>query len=465
MKGALKEQGFTSANRFQNEWAAWEEQERGAMIEILRAHDLSRDVKNVRREHLTVDEYKIHAAQKAEIRKTNEHINALKKKNNSDLTPEEAELIKNQNDVLRSEIQKRDEKISSLSRKIGAKFIPFDIFPEEKLQFVAAELEKAGVPFVEENSALHIPDYAQKTVAAIAASFRPTRVEGVRNNIKFEIDRLIYSSVSLDDLFNKLKERGYQIKNGKHIAVKPKYAERFVRLKTLGEAYVPKNLEQRIADRDKFPSAVHEKHKTSNTIEKKIQVTIMDMIAEVRQFRLTPRKIDPKKIYAFQNDAEINHLSEQLLTIRDFNIGSREQIYSKAEELKNDIDEKTSKIRSLSEELATLKSDIAQLKYFFSAMCNSQKRDTMETVKLAAAREIADKHSVKSEGEMIELEKRMRQIQSNIASIRQDLSEDQLKLKRISDLMTVYEKIVEGNYIDNLIKAQREQTRAAEKRI
>ncbi len=56
MKGALREQGFTSANKLQNEWAAWEERERGIMIDILREYGLSRDVKNVRREHLTVDE-------------------------------------------------------------------------------------------------------------------------------------------------------------------------------------------------------------------------------------------------------------------------------------------------------------------------------------------------------------------------------------------------------------------------
>ena len=92
-------------------------------------------------------------------------------------------------------------------------------------------------------------------------------------------------------------------------------------------------------------------------------------------------------------------------------------------------------------------------------MGNIQKRDTMETVKLAAAREIANKYGVKSEIEMESLEKRLKQLQSNIASIRQDLSEDQLKLKRISDLITVYEKIVEGNYIDNLIRAQREQNK------
>ncbi|MCM1462557.1 MAG: plasmid recombination protein [Bacteroides sp.] len=138
MKNALREQGFTSANRLQNEWAAWEERERGVMIDILRKHDLSRDVKNVHRAHLTVDEYKDFADKQQKIRNINAHINELKKKNPADLTPDEAELINNQNDFLRSEIQKRDESISALSEKLGAKFVPFDIFSEDKLQFVAA---------------------------------------------------------------------------------------------------------------------------------------------------------------------------------------------------------------------------------------------------------------------------------------------------------------------------------------
>jgi len=274
MSGALREQGFTSSNRNQNEWSAWEERERDVMTDILRKHDLSRDVKNVRREHLTVDEYKDCAAKKQKIRNVNSHINELKKKNPAELTPDEIELIRNQNDLMRSEIQKRDEKISSLSRKLGAKFVPFEIFSEDKLQFVAAELSKINVPFVEENNTLHIPDYAQKTAAAVTANFRPIRAEGVREKIKLEIDRLVYCSTNLENLMNKLRERGYQIKNGKHIAVKPTFAERFVRLKTLGEAYVPKNLEQRIADRDKFPNAVRKKFQTANPIEKKFHITL-----------------------------------------------------------------------------------------------------------------------------------------------------------------------------------------------
>ncbi len=373
MKGALMEQGFTATHRLQNEWSAWEEQEREVMTEILRKHDLSRDVKDVHREHLTVDEYKDYAAQKAEIQKTNEHINQLKKKNPAELTSDEIELIKNQNDIMRSEIQKRDEKISSLSRKLGAKFVAFEIFDDDKLQYVAAELEKSNVPFVEENTSLYIPDYAMKTAAMIAETFKPKKFEGVHDRIKLDIDRLVYCSESLDDLFRLMRERGYQIKNGKYIAVKPPFAERFVRLKTLGAAYFPKNLEQRIAERDIFSNAVREKFKTANAIEKQFHVTVMNMMIAVKQFRLEPRKIDPKLIYAFKNDANINYLSEQICTISDFNISSKEQMYAKAEELK--------------------------------------------------------------------------------------ATNDTRQLKRVTDLIRAYDSIVEGNYIDNLIKEQREHER------
>mgnify|MGYP001032917751 CR=1 FL=1 len=456
MKGALKEQGFTSANRMQNEWSAWEEQERSVMTEILHAHELSRDVKGVRREHLTVDEYKKHAANLTEIKKVNAHINELKKKNSADLTEDEIELIKNQNDLMRSEIQKRDKEIFTLSRKLGAEFVPFEIYSEDKLLFVAGELAKSGVPYVEEGTTLHIPDYARKTAAAIAATYRPIKSEGIREKIKLDIDRLVYSAESFEGLIAKLKERGYEVKRGKHIAVKPQFAERFVRLKTLGDAYLPKNLEQRISDRDVFTNAVCTKFKTANAVEKKFHVTIMDMTIEIKQFRLMPRKDNGKLVYAFQNDANINYLSEQLLTIGEFGFGSREQIYSKADELKRSIDEKNEKVKSLTAEIPTLKSDISQLRFLFSAVSTS-KPDAMTQVKLAAAREIADKYGVKSEGDIASLEKRLKLLPDYISSIKDEVSEEQLKLGRVSNLISAYERIVEGNYIDNLIRAQREQ--------
>lgn len=173
-----------------------------------------------------------------------------------------------------------------------------------------------------------------------------------------------------------------------------------------------------------------------------------------------------RRRYAFQNDANINYLSEQLATIGEFGFSSREQIYHKADELKRSIDEKTEKVKSLAEEIPTLKSDIAQLHYLFSAVANTSKPDAMTQIKLAAAQEIADKYGVRTEGDISSLEKRLKLLPIYISSIKDEISEEQLKLKRVSDLIDAYEKIVEGNYIDNLIRAQREQelTKNGEKR-
>lgn len=275
---------------------------------------------------------------------------------------------------MRSEIIKRDEKISSLSKKADAKFVAFDIFSEDKLQYVAAKLEKANVPFVEESNTLHVPDYASKSTMMIAETYKPQKCDSIRERIKLDIDRLVYCSESLDDLFRLMSERGYEVKNGKYIAVKPTFAERFVRLKTLGAAYLTKNLEQRITERNIFPNAVREKYATANALEKQFHVTVMNMMIVVKHFRLEPRKIDPKLIYAFKNDANINYLSEQLRTISEFNFTAKEQMYAKAEERK--------------------------------------------------------------------------------------AANDTAELKRVTDLIKAYESIVEGNYIDNLIKAKNERDRA-----
>ena len=58
MSGALREQGFSSANRMENEWTAWSESERSFMEQILLKHSLRREDKNVHRPHLSVDDYK-----------------------------------------------------------------------------------------------------------------------------------------------------------------------------------------------------------------------------------------------------------------------------------------------------------------------------------------------------------------------------------------------------------------------
>lgn len=247
MSGALREQGFSSANRMENEWTAWSESERSFMEQILLKHGLRREDKNVHRPHLSVEDFKKAAQEAAKISDINAHINTLKKKPEKELTSEDAVLLNNQNDFLRAEIMKRNETISDLSKRANAAFIPVIVYNPDKLQYISDGLARTKIPFVAESNTLYIPDYALETARAISRRYKPSEnVTSIREQIKLDIDRLVYSSASVEDLLARLKERGYEIKQGKYISVKAPSAERFVRLKTLGEEYLPKNLERRI---------------------------------------------------------------------------------------------------------------------------------------------------------------------------------------------------------------------------
>lgn len=389
MSGALREQGFSSSNRMQNEWTAWSESERSVMEQILLKHGLRREDKNVHRQHLPVEEYK-RAAQEAEsIRKINAHINELKKKPAEKLTMEESTLINNQNDVMREKITELRREFEDMSKKAGADFVPVSIYSPDKLQYIADGLARAKIPCVAESNTLYVPDYALKTAQAIASHYKPDdKAPSIREMIKLDIDRLVYRTETLDDLLYRLQERGYEVKYGKYISVKHPNAERFVRLKNLGDEYLPKNLEIRIAEKDMFTDRVRCEAQNASPIEKRFHITILNITTAVKQFRLEPKKTDKRRHYFFQNDARINYLSEQLVTIGEFDLTSRDSIYAKAQELQRMI------------------------------------------------------HKMRSEGDNPE--------------------EQENALKRINTLIKAYEEIVEGNYIDNLIKAQQEEKQAAE---
>lgn len=457
LKGALKEQGFGGKNAKETDRQVWASSEKKYLAEILKKHGFEQENKNVHRAHLNVDEYKDYASR---IEKMNEHINVLKQKPTEELTQGEIAMIKNQNDFMRGEIEKRNEHIKILSRRAGAKFIPFNVWSQEKITFISAELERIKIPFAEGGNCIFIPDYAEKTCAAIAARFTPQQTQGVRAEIAYDIDRLILSSENFSELLEKLKSQGYEIKEGKYLAVKSSKAQRFVRLRSLGEDYLPKNIEKRIANRDKFPNVVRKKTKTANEVEQKFYITISQTIIEIKMLRYKPRKTNPQKPYTFSNDKDIDNLSDQLLTIRELGLNSREKIYSKAEEISKDIAEKNEKIAQLADEIPTLKSDIAQIKLLFSAV---NTKDTMQQMKLAAAREKAEKYGIKSEDDLQNLQRRLDLIPTYSNNLKAELSEQQIELKRVQDLIDTYEKITEDNYISELIAAQKERE-AAEKK-
>ena len=69
----------------------------------------------------------------------------------------------------------------------------------------------------------------------------------IRGQIRDEIDGIIEGSYTTQSFWSELKRRGYEVKNtGKYIAVKPTYAQKYVRLDNLGKYYTPDAINERI---------------------------------------------------------------------------------------------------------------------------------------------------------------------------------------------------------------------------
>lgn len=425
MKQALIEQGFVPQGRMENGKALWGNHERDeVMPEILHRHNLERDVKNIHRAHLTIAEFKAQCAEfekeRVKAEKIKSNLEILSQKGEDEYSAEEIALIKNQNNLMKNKIEQQREQISALVHRYNSPIKKFEVYDPDKLLYVARGLENLKIQFAEENSAIYVPEFALVQCKKLAADYKKM-FPGIKEKIRMDIDVLVLSSESLEQLLDKLQALGYEIKRGKYLAVKSPDAERFTRLKSLGEKYLPENLEQRIAEREKFPAAVRAELENTSGIVREFHMEISKTIYAVQGLSYRPSKSREQEIYSFGNDNIIDDLSKQILTIVEFDINSREKLYATAEELEKTIAEKASRVDELTNEIPTLKEKI-------------ENGDNSE-----------------------ELRRRYELLPDYIESLKSEIERDRLKLSRVSDVIKNYEKISGGDYIGNIIREQQAQ--------
>lgn len=223
-----------------------------------------------------------------------------------------------------------------------------------------------------------------------AAAFKPMNNQTVRDRLKFYIDRLIYSANSFDELLSLLEKQGYAIKRNKYTAVKPPYAQRFLRLRSLGGDYTEAALKKRIKERNEIPNEFKRmQERYASELQQPFYYAINTNISLVRNFRITPTKQDTQYPYSFTNDCTIERLTSCLGTLSEFNINSRSELYKASERLQEQIE------------------------------------------------------NCADENESVDLK---------------------IQYAKIYSTIRTYEEIVDGNYIDNLLKAERERTEAEQKK-
>lgn len=290
--------------------------------------------------------------------------------------------IINRNKQLRESLDHQQQELNKYKTQALSDFVPIEIYNDEKRQYIISILQRQHTPFVEEEHALYVQECYAASVKKLAAEYKVNSNPTMREKLKFTLDRLVYTAVSFENMLELLGQMGYRVKRGKYIAIKPPYAQRFMRLRSLGKGYSEFELKQRIERRNEIPDEFKQSEEYyANDLQKPFYGTINRVITLVRTFAFTPAKKDANKMYSFTNDKTIDRLCCCLGTLSEFNINSREELYKAAEDLQECIDNS-----------------------------NGDKSDDLKK-----------------------------------------------QLTQISSVIRTYEEIIEGNYIDNLIRAEKER--------
>lgn len=161
-----------------------------------------------------------------------------------------------------------------------------------------------------------------------------------KDMIQRDVDACILQSDTFEEFLDMLMEKGYEIKQGKHLAVKPMGMQRFCRLKTLGERYVEECIRERIrnddirsyARRNKEPSLIvsPDDEFLRRTKLVGIQKTYYAKVCTIRHLKQLPYS----KAWQYREDIrKLEEVQEQYLFLVRNDIHSLEDLVRVTEEL------------------------------------------------------------------------------------------------------------------------------------
>jgi hypothetical protein len=162
-----------------------------------------------------------------------------------------------------------------------------------------------------------------------------------------------------DKFLELMKERGYEIKVGKHIAFKKKEQKKFIRLRSLGEGYSENDIRLSIAEKRTRPSKTNQNEKTSLLID-------------------VQKKIDEGKGQGYANWAKVFNLKQMAKTVMFL----QENNFENLEKLSDDISALSSEISEMKAEIKNLETHLTELSTLKTQIINYAKtREVFERYK------------------------------------------------------------------------------------
>ena len=282
-----------------------------------------------------------------------------------------------------------------------------------------------------------------------------------KQKIRDEIDKLIPTVNSLDELIQELEEREYEIKRGKYISIKAPGQEHFVRTKTLGDEYTEDSLNIRITYRDLGTGITPTEDKQTKLCQA-YSVVLQDVRILAAQRKKAPRKRIVTAEYSVENDLDVYKLSAQLSVINNENIKSIGDLQGRITKLRHEYEMQRVEINNYIDEHNRLVSLLEQAQ-FFDELSAKDKLSDAEQLQLTICRQAMEQNSIHSKADYDLLKNQTYSLQSKINALKSTLEKTRQRYDVYCDISKTYGKISKGDYISNLIEEERKRQEQAKK--
>jgi hypothetical protein len=437
MKAALIEQGFNPQGQNRNQLVLWQDSEREVMEKILQRHGFSREVKNANHAHQSVPEYKqsqdakrllAFARQSQELDPTIENISKLQQANDL-LEVEKAKLLSQQ----------------------SSPWVCFFYQNEEKQSFVTAELDRRNIPYRSTENGFESQACFTDEIRKIEKQYKP-KENSLRADLRDLIDKTLMQSKSFDEFLQQLRDNACEIKHGKYLAIKPKYAVNFIRTKSLGENYSEQSLRNRLTYKTQFEESVNnkiviaEKSENQNTLEVMTLKTIRHYTVVFAAGVLPVRKKNKKKPFSWENCEELDKLSA--LNKKISAGATLESIRNEFAVLEKSVAEKEKQVDVLKSEL-----DLFRDLYKRAERCFKYHSIDEQDLAVLAEHQVSAENYQRITQLVIDNESEIVEIESALPELRRDL-------QSASKTLTLAEKVAGGTWVQSLIDEEKHRAQA-----
>lgn len=283
-----------------------------------------------------------------------------------------------------------------------------------------------------------------------------------KEQIRQEIDKLIPSVNSLDELLQVLEERGYDVKRGKYISVKAPGQQRFVRTKTLGDEYTEDSLNTRIIYREVGVGTTPSQNKQTKLSEAYAAI-LHDVRILAGQRKKVPRKLIVTAEYSVDNDLDVYRLSAQLSVINKNNIRSIGDLEGRIAKLRIEYEKQRQEINEHIEEYNRMVSLLEQSQLFKELSTKGKLLDG-EQLQLTVCRQALEHNDIHSPADADSLREKARHLGIKISALKENLESCRNRYDVYSDIAKTYGEISKGDYISNLVEEEKRRREKAAKK-